>query len=60
MCNAGYTGCYEMFGKGHIFNEELDLCRIYNIDFFAPNKENFKDLIKDCLKTNGFKYILIY
>ncbi|EMV9619395.1 hypothetical protein AADV15_000813 [Campylobacter coli] len=60
MCNAGYTGCYEMFGKGHVFKEELDLCRVYGIEYFVPNKENFKDLIKDCLKTNGFKYILIY
>lgn len=55
--NAGHIGCYDHFGIGHQFKEELELCKIYNIDVFTPKYEDFKMICKELLKTNGLKYI---
>lgn len=55
--NAGYVGCYDNFGEGHIFKEELDLCSLYNIPVYTPNINNFNEICEELLCSNGLKYI---
>lgn len=55
--NAGHIGCYEHFGKGHVFKEDIELCKLYNIPYFEPKYEEFEDLCNKLLKTNGLKFI---
>lgn len=55
--NAGHIGCYNHFGKGHIFNEDLDLCNLYNIPYYEPKYEEFDDLCLKLLDANGLKFI---
>lgn len=55
--NAGHVGCYDNFGEGHQFKEEIQLCELYNIPLYTPEKREFKELCENLLKTNGLKYI---
>lgn len=55
--NAGHTGCYNNFGKGHIFDEEMELCKLYGINVYTPEYADFLNLCDTLLRKNGLHYI---
>ena len=58
ICNAGKYG-YENLGIGHKLDDDLDIMRMLNIEYFQPNNtKDFKNIIKNISKNQtGIYYI---
>jgi transketolase len=56
--NAGRNGCYSVCGRGHLVNDDQDLCKALEMDLYTPTtrKEFLRD-VKTGLQTNGCRFI---
>ena len=56
--NAGRNGCYSVCGRGHLVDDDQDLCKALDMDLFTPKtrKEFLRD-VKDGLRENGSRFI---
>ena len=56
--NAGRNGCYSVCGRGHLVDDDQDLCKALEMDLYTPTtrKEFLRD-VKNGLQTNGCRFI---
>ena len=56
--NAGANGCYSFAGRGHMIDDDLELCDALNLNHYEPKtRKNFLRLIKDKCKIKGASFI---
>lgn len=58
ICNAGKNG-YENLGIGHILDDDIEIMKILNIEYFIPDTlEEFNEILNQLdSKKNGIFYI---
>ncbi len=56
--NAGRNGCYSVCGRGHLVEDDQDLCKALDMDLFTPEtRKEFLRNVKDGLQTTGARFI---
>lgn len=56
--NAGHNGCYNNIGRGHIIDDDLELCEILKLSLYDPiNNDDFKELVIKKLEKKGCSFI---
>lgn len=58
--NAGGSNnpCYSHFGKGHIFNEDLDIVKLLGFTIYTPDKpDDIKRIVEVTLPCKNHKFI---
>lgn len=56
--NAGANGCYSFAGRGHMIDDDIELCNALDLNHYEPRtRKKFLRLIKDKCKTIGASFI---
>ena len=56
--NAGRNGCYSICGRGHLVDDDQDLCMALEMDLYTPsNRKDFLRIVKEGLQRRGTRFI---
>ena len=56
--NAGRNGCYSICGRGHLVDDDQDLCMALEMDLYTPsNRKDFLRIVKEGLQRKGTRFI---
>jgi len=56
--NAGRNGCYSICGRGHLVEDDQDLCKALDLELFTPEtRKEFLRCVKEGLQTKGSRFI---
>ena len=56
--NAGRNGCYSVCGRGHLVEDDQDLCKALDLDLYTPEtRKEFLRCVKEGLQTKGSRFI---
>lgn len=56
--NAGRNGCYSICGRGHLVDDDQDLCMALEMDLYTPsNRKDFLRILKEGLQRKGTRFI---
>ena len=58
FCNAGHNGCYSVYGRGHLVDDDYQLMEALDIPLYDPeDRKTFLEVVTEGVQSNGVRFI---